>query len=42
MAVKWVDVESIGSYFESLSNSRHERSRKYLLGDVMVIAVFTS
>lgn len=39
MAVKWVDVESIGSYFESLSDPRHERNRKHLLGDVMVIAV---
>jgi predicted transposase YbfD/YdcC len=39
MAVKWVDVESIGSYFESLSDPRHERNRKHLLGDVIVIAV---
>ena len=39
MAVKWVDVESVGSYFESLSDPRHERNRKRLLGDVIVIAV---
>ena len=39
MAVKWVDVESIGSYFESLSDPRHPRNRKHLLGDVIVIAV---
>ena len=39
MATKWVNVESIGSYFESLSDPRHTRNRKHLLGDVVVIAV---
>ena len=39
MAAKWVDVESVGSYFESLSDPRHERNRKHLLVDVIVIAV---
>ena len=36
---KLVDVGSIGSYFESLSDPRHERNRKHLLGDIAVIAV---
>jgi hypothetical protein len=31
MATKWVNVESIGSYFESLSDPRHMRNRKHLL-----------
>jgi predicted transposase YbfD/YdcC len=39
MATKWVNVESIGSYFESLSDPRHMRNRKHLLVDVVVIAV---
>jgi predicted transposase YbfD/YdcC len=39
MATKWVNVESIGSYFESLSDPRHTRNRKHLLVDVVVIAV---
>ncbi|WP_397568819.1 ISAs1 family transposase [Schlesneria sp. T3-172] len=39
MAEKLVNVESIGSYFESLSDPRHERNRKHLLGDIIVIAV---
>lgn len=39
MAARWVDVESIGSYFESLSDPRHTRNRKHLLVDVVVIAV---
>lgn len=39
MAAKLVNVESIGSYFESLSDPRHPRNRKHLLGDVIVIAV---
>ena len=34
-----VNVESIGSNFESLSDPRHTRNRKYLLVDVVVIAV---
>src|SRR3954463_9921465 len=36
---KLVDVGSIGSYFESLSDPRHARNRKHLLVDVVVIAV---
>lgn len=36
---KLVDVGSIGCYFESLSDPRHERNRKHLLVDVMVICV---
>jgi predicted transposase YbfD/YdcC len=39
MGSKWVNVESIGSYFESLSDPRHTRNRKHLLVDVVVIAV---
>jgi predicted transposase YbfD/YdcC len=39
MATKLVNVESIGSYFESLSDPRHMRNRKHLLVDVVVIAV---
>jgi predicted transposase YbfD/YdcC len=39
MATKWVNVESIGSYFQSLSDPRHARNRKHLLIDVVVIAV---
>jgi len=36
---KFVDVGSIGSYFESLSDPRHIRNRKHLLVDIAVIAV---
>lgn len=36
---KLVDVGSIGSYFESLSDPRHPRNRKHLLVDIAVIAV---
>ncbi len=39
MATQWVNIESIGSYFESLSDPRHLRNRKHLLVDVVVIAV---
>ena len=39
MSEKLVNVESIGSYFESLSDPRHERNRKHLLVDIIVIAV---
>src|ERR1700735_5371148 len=39
MATKLVSVESIGSYFESLSDPRHTRNRKHLLVDIVVIAV---
>lgn len=34
-----VNVESVGSYFETLSDPRHERNRKHLLGDIIVLAV---
>jgi predicted transposase YbfD/YdcC len=36
---KLVDVGSIGSYVESLSDPRHMRNRKHLLVDIAVIAV---
>jgi hypothetical protein len=36
---KLVNVGSIGSYFESLSDPRHERNRKHLLVDIAVIAI---
>jgi predicted transposase YbfD/YdcC len=36
---KLVDVGSIGSYFESLSDPRHTRNRKHRLVDIAVIAV---
>ena len=39
MAAKIINIESIGSYFESLSDPRHVRNRKHLLGDIIVIAV---
>jgi predicted transposase YbfD/YdcC len=39
MTTQWVHVESIGSYFESLSDPRHTRNRKQLLIDIVVIAV---
>jgi predicted transposase YbfD/YdcC len=39
MAAKWVDVEAIGSYFQSLSDPRHSRNRKHLLIDIAVIAI---
>ena len=39
MTTKWVNVEGIGSYFESLSDPRHTRNRKHLLTDMVVIAV---
>lgn len=39
MATKWVNVEAIGSYFESLSDPRHTRNRKHRLIDIVVIAV---
>src|SRR5438876_410853 len=35
MTTKWVNVEAIGSYFESLSDPRHTRNRKHLLLDVV-------
>src|SRR5918994_3138480 len=39
MADKLVNVESIASYFQSLSDPRHTRNRKHLLVDVVVISV---
>ena len=36
---KLVDVGSIGSYFESLSDPRHTRNRKHQLVEVVVLAV---
>jgi predicted transposase YbfD/YdcC len=39
MVTKWVNIEAIGSYFESLSDPRHTRNRKHLLIDIVVIAV---
>ena len=39
MADKLVNVESIASYFQSLSDPRHTRNRKHLLLDVVVIAI---
>src|SRR3954452_21300621 len=39
MTAKLVNVESIGSPFESLSDPRHTRNRKHLLVDIVVIAV---
>jgi hypothetical protein len=39
MAASWVDIEAIGSYFESPSDPRHTRNRKHLLVDIVVIAV---
>ena len=39
MAARWVNVEAIDSYFDSLSDPRHTRNRKHLLVDNVVIAV---
>jgi predicted transposase YbfD/YdcC len=39
MTTKWVNVESIGSHFQSLSDPRHTRNRKHLLVDIVVIAI---
>ena len=39
MASQWGNVESIGSYFASLSDPRHPRNRKHLLVDIVVIAI---
>jgi predicted transposase YbfD/YdcC len=39
LMAKLVDVESVGSYFQSLSDPRHTRNRKHLLGDIIVIAI---
>jgi predicted transposase YbfD/YdcC len=39
MPTRLANVESIGSYFASLSDPRHTRNRKHLLIDIVVIAV---
>lgn len=39
MAERFVDVGSIGSHFESLSDPRHTRNRKHLLVDIVVISI---
>jgi len=39
MTTRFANVESIASYFESLSDPRHARNRKHLLIDIVVIAV---
>ena len=39
MTAKWVNIEAIGSYFQSLPDPRHTRNRKHLLIDIVVIAV---
>ena len=39
LMAKFVDVGSITSYFESLSDPRHTRNRKHLLVDITVLAV---
>ena len=39
MATRVANVELIASSFESLSDPRHTRNRKHLLGDIVVIAV---
>ena len=39
MSVTLVNVESIGSYFECLSDPRHTHNRRHLLGDVIVIII---
>lgn len=39
MAELFVDVGSIGSHFESLSDPRHTRNRKHLLVDIVVISI---
>jgi hypothetical protein len=38
MAARWVNLESIGSSFESLSDPRPARNRNHRLVDVVVIA----
>jgi predicted transposase YbfD/YdcC len=39
MTTPWVNIETIGAHFDSLSDPRHTRNRKHLLGDIVVIAV---
>src|SRR5262245_9651275 len=39
MTTKWVNVEAIGSYFQSLSDPRHTRNRKLELAQALRFAV---
>lgn len=39
MTEKLINVETIGCYFESLSDPRHTRNRKHLLVDIIVITI---
>jgi predicted transposase YbfD/YdcC len=39
VVAKLVDIGSVGSYFQSLTDPRHPRNRKHLLTDIMIIAV---
>ena len=39
MADLYVDVGSIGAHFKSLTDPRHERNRKHLLVDIVVISI---
>lgn len=39
MTTKQVEAGVIGSYFESLSDPRHEKNRKHLLVDIIVISI---
>ncbi len=39
MATRSVNIEAIGSHFQSLPDPRHTRNRKHLLIDIVVIAV---
>ena len=39
MAESCVDIGSIGSHFESLTDPRHMRNRKHLLVDIVVISI---
>lgn len=38
-AAKSIDVSTLSTYFESLSDPRHTRNRKHLLVDVVVVAM---
>ncbi|HEY1190181.1 MAG TPA: hypothetical protein VGE74_21225 [Gemmata sp.] len=39
MATKRVAVESIGSYFDCMTDPRHTRNRKHQFLDIVVLAV---
>ncbi len=39
MAELCVDVGSLGSHFESLTDPRHKRNRKHQLVDIIVISI---